>query len=86
MLLMIPAHMLFMHLNPSLGHDAQTIIERMRHPFIKLVDLSLVLSVLYHGGYSLFSIGQDYLKSEKLRLCLGGLIVRATTTIWAASL
>jgi succinate dehydrogenase hydrophobic membrane anchor protein len=71
LLLMVPAHMLFMHLNASIGRDTQTIIERMHHPFIKFVDLTLVIGGLFHGSYGLISIQQDYLKSNRLRICFG---------------
>ncbi len=72
LLLMVPAHMLFMHLNPAVGHEAQIIIARMGNLFIKLVDVALVIGVLYHGAYGLYAIGQDYLASSKART---GLVV-----------
>ncbi|MFW6052940.1 MAG: succinate dehydrogenase, hydrophobic membrane anchor protein [Desulfosalsimonas sp.] len=68
LLLMIPAHMLFMHLSPDMGHEAQTIIERMGHPFIKIVDFSLIVSALYHGAYGIYSISQDYITSFKVQI------------------
>ena len=61
LLLMIPAHMLFMHLNPTVAHDAQTVIARMDSYFIKTVDLGLVIGVFYHSGYGLVGICRDYL-------------------------
>jgi succinate dehydrogenase / fumarate reductase cytochrome b subunit len=74
--LMIPAHMLFMHLDPALGHDAQVVIARMDNVFIKLVDLLLVFSVLYHGAYGLLGICQDYIPSRRTRIgCVAGLTV-----------
>jgi len=65
---MIPAHMLYMHLDPATGRDAQVIISRMSNPFIKLVDLLLVCSVLYHCGYGLRGISRDYLTSKSLQV------------------
>jgi succinate dehydrogenase / fumarate reductase cytochrome b subunit len=73
--LMVPAHMLFMHLNPAMGHDAQVIIARMGNFFIKIIDMALVTAVLYHGSYGLYSIGQDYLTSFKVRTGLLVLVV-----------
>lgn len=75
LVLMVPAHMLFMHLNPSVGRDAEMIISRMRNPLMKLVDLTLVLSVFYHGAYGLFSICQDYLAAGRIRIACGALIL-----------
>lgn len=65
---MIPAHLLFMHLNPAVGHDAGIIIARMQHLFIKLVDLALLGAVLYHGGYGLLSIIKDYLPARFMHI------------------
>lgn len=65
--LMIPAHMLFMHLDPAIGRDAQVIIARMSNSFIKLIDLLLLIAVLYHGAYGLIGICQDYLSSQRVR-------------------
>jgi succinate dehydrogenase hydrophobic anchor subunit len=65
LLAMIPAHMLFMHLSPSAGHEAAVILARMDHRFIKLVDLAIVVAALYHGGFGLISIAGDYLAAKK---------------------
>lgn len=61
---MIPAHMMFMHLAPAFGHESAVIIKRMRNGFIKFVDLSIIVAVLFHGGYGLVSIAKDYLTSR----------------------
>lgn len=74
LLLMDPGHMLFMHLNQAIGHNAQTIIFRMDNIFIKIVDLLLVISVIYHGGYGLLSISRDYLQSKSARFGFAVLI------------
>ena len=65
--IMIPAHLLFMHLQPSVGHEAAVIIERMQNLFIKIVDLVLIIGVLYHGGYGLLSIAKDYIFKKGLQ-------------------
>ena len=75
LLVMIPAHFLFMHLNPAVGKDSAVIIARIQNAFIKIVDLALVLAVVYHGGYGLFSVGKDYLVSRRLQVLMTALIV-----------
>ncbi len=82
--LMIPAHMLFMHLNPMVAHDAQTVISRMDHPFFKFVDLGLMFCVFYHGGYGLVGICRDYLPLSS-RLISGGstLLIAAVMALFA---
>ena len=72
---MIPAHMLFMHLDPTIGRDVDIIITRMDNAFIKLVDLALVVSLLYHAGYGLLGICRDYIESRAiLRGCTIGIV------------
>jgi succinate dehydrogenase hydrophobic anchor subunit len=61
---MIPAHLLFMHLHPAAGHEAGVVIARMQDLFIKLIDITLVTAVLYHAGYGLISIGNDFISSQ----------------------
>ena len=70
LLIMIPAHMLFMHLNIGTGHEASVVIARMQNVFIKIVDIGIVISALFHGGYGLLSIAKDYISSRFLQnLC-----------------
>jgi succinate dehydrogenase hydrophobic anchor subunit len=64
---MIPAHFIFMHLNPQVSGDAGQVTIRMQSIWIKLVDTVLVASALYHGGYGLLSILNDYTASKKVR-------------------
>lgn len=82
LLLMIPGHMIFMHLDPAIGRDIQVITERMGSVFIKAVDFLLVCSVLYHGAYGVISICRDYLSPGRLLLaCRVG--VTAVTIVFA---
>ena len=74
LLVMIPAHFLFMHLNPAVGKDSAMIIARIQNFFIKIADLAMVLAVVYHGGYGLFSVGKDYIVSQRLQILMTVLI------------
>ena len=71
---MIPAHLLFVHLQPAIGHEAGIVIARMQNGFIKFIDLTLVIGVLYHAGYGLTAIIRDYLRSRLLQTSLAYLI------------
>jgi len=67
LLIMIPVHLVFMHANPAAGHDSAVILARIRSDMlIRLADVLIVVSALYHGAYGLISIAKDYLKSEVL--------------------
>lgn len=78
LLVAVPAHMLFMHINPGMGHDAQIIIARMGNLFIKLVDIALVICVLYHGAYGIYAIGRDYFASLRAKIGMGVLLICVT--------
>jgi succinate dehydrogenase hydrophobic anchor subunit len=65
--IMVPAHMLFMHLNLGFGHEASVVVARMQNVFIKILDLGLLISVLFHGGYGLLSIAKDYIPSKLIQ-------------------
>jgi len=67
LLVAVPAHLMFSHLNPGVAHEAQAVILRMQSVFIKVVDIMLAVSALYHAGYGLFSIGADYIRTRSLR-------------------
>jgi len=67
LVIMIPLHLVFMHANPAAGHDSAVILSRLRSDMlIRMADILIVVSALYHGAYGLISIGKDYLHSEKL--------------------
>ncbi|MCF8038217.1 MAG: succinate dehydrogenase, hydrophobic membrane anchor protein [Desulfohalobiaceae bacterium] len=72
LLIVLPGHMLFMHLNYALGHQAGIIISRMGLPFMQCLYLLTVVSVLYHAVYGLISVIQDYVEKRLLRF---GLII-----------
>lgn len=67
LLVMLPAHFLFMHLSPQVAKDAGQVMLRMQNLWIKLVDMALLASALFHGGYGLISILNDYTVSKELR-------------------
>lgn len=75
LLIMIPAHLLFMHLQPSVSHEANVVINRLQNIFIKLVDITLVIAVLFHAGYGLISISKDYIASRILQIGLSLLTI-----------
>ena len=66
LLIMVPAHLMFMHLQPGISQEAAMVIARIQNAFIKWVDLGMLFAILYHGGYGLISITGDYIKSKAL--------------------
>lgn len=86
LLVMIPAHFLFMHLGPQVAKDAGLVVMRLQNPWIKLVDAALVVSAVYHGGYGLNSVMNDYVGSKELRWIGTGAIVFVMTIAAVAGL
>jgi succinate dehydrogenase hydrophobic anchor subunit len=70
LLVMIPSHLVFMHLDPAMGKEAETVIARLQNPLIKVVDISLIVGTMYHAGYGLIGILRDFLSRRILRLGL----------------
>lgn len=79
LLMLVPAHIVFMHLNLSTAHQAPALILRMQEIFIRVVDAALLLAILYHGGFGLISVMGDYVPSRALRI--GGALL--TTIVMA---
>jgi len=73
LLMLVPAHVVFMHVNAPVGHQASAVIMRVQEIFLKVVDVALLLGLLYHGGYGLVSVLGDYLSSRGL--WIGGALV-----------
>jgi len=67
LLVMLPAHMVFMHINYSVGHETATVLARMQHYSIKMLDMFLVIVVLYHATFGIYSIIEDYLENNVAR-------------------
>ncbi|MBW1862226.1 MAG: hypothetical protein JRJ02_07610 [Deltaproteobacteria bacterium] len=67
LIVMVPAYLLFVQLNPLAGKDASVTIMGMKNFFIKAVYLGLLVGALYHGGYGLWSIVSDYFSSRTIR-------------------
>jgi succinate dehydrogenase / fumarate reductase membrane anchor subunit len=72
---LVPAHMLFMHLNHSVGRDVQVITERLNQPSIAVIDGILLILILYHGGYGLVGILKDYLTNSRILRTVSGIAI-----------
>ncbi len=81
LLIMIPAHMLFMHLDPTIGRDVDIITQRMNTVFMKFIDTGLLVSALYHGGYGLTTICSDYIFNHKTRFILSTAVFLGTVVL-----
>ncbi len=77
MIIMIPCHLMFMHLNPQVGKDINIILARMQNPFIKLVNIILIFTTAYHASYGLISVLRDYISSHVLMALIISIVVLA---------
>ena len=84
LLVMVPAHLIFMHLSPSVGKEAGIVIERMQNGFIKFVDIVLIIAALYHAGYGVISVLRDYVSFRVFRAGLAVLVILIMVIVaWA---
>lgn len=67
---LVSGHMFFMHLNYKMGHDADTILQRISAPGIKALDLAFVCLVFFHAGFGLYTILSDYVEDNRRRTWL----------------
>ena len=75
LLIMVPAHLFFMHMNKLISKDADIILTRLQNPFIKIVNIALAAAVLYHGAYGLISIINDYVANPLVRRLVANALI-----------
>ena len=78
LLVMVPAYFLFIPLNPSPEIDANFLVTGIQGLFLMAVYILLLLSVLFHAGYGVWSVMSDYLPSRNLRKGLAAIITFIT--------
>ena len=64
---MLSAHMVFMHMNYTAGHDIDVITIRMQNYFIKAIDIILLVLIIFHGTYGVCTIFSDYVAKNYIR-------------------
>lgn len=74
LLVMIPAYILSLHLNPAASQETGIPIPGMQRVFIQVVYLLILVGSLYHAGYGIWSLVSDYLSSRTLRTGLAFLV------------
>lgn len=67
LLIAVPAHLFFMHMNPQVARDGVTVLSRLQSPLIRFLDLTLAAAAIYHGAHGLISIANDYLAGPETR-------------------
>ena len=75
LLIMIPAHLLFMHLSPEVAKSSAVVTARLRLGMIQVVDTTLVAAILYHMAHGLISVISDYLASGPARTLLAAAVI-----------
>lgn len=68
LMLMIPAHMIFMHMHPEVAHSASIVTQRLQNGYIRIIGILLVAVVLFHCGYGLTSLLDDYFSRRFSRI------------------
>lgn len=78
LLLALPGHMLFMHLNHDLAHEAANILARLQLPLVQIFYMLTVGFLLYHAVYGLYTILQDLTANRTLRTGLTAVLLLGT--------
>jgi succinate dehydrogenase hydrophobic membrane anchor protein len=74
----VPAYVLFIQLKPSTEIEANFLIRGLQNSFLTVVYIILLLSALFHAGYGLWSLMNDYFFSRNLRMGMALLITCIT--------
>jgi succinate dehydrogenase hydrophobic membrane anchor protein len=74
LLVMVPAYFLFISLQPSPEIKANFMITGVQGLFLLAVYMLLLLSVLFHAGYGVWSVMNDYIASRNLRKGLAAVV------------
>lgn len=75
LLIMIPAHLLFMHLSPEASQAVEAVRARVGQGLIKVADGALVVALIYHAAQGLASIVADYLTKGLQRYLVSALLI-----------
>lgn len=86
LLVMLPAHFLFMHLGPEVAKEAAVVNARLKSTFISLLDLAILVAALWHGAYGLVSFLRDRLAPGPWRTWLTAGVWLATLVLFGAGL
>jgi succinate dehydrogenase hydrophobic anchor subunit len=68
LLVLAPAHIVFMHLNASVAQKGPAAVLKLQETFLRTVDAALLLAILYHAGYGLLSVLGDTIPFRGLRM------------------
>ncbi len=78
LLVMVPAYFLFIPLHPSPAIKANFLVTGIQDLFLMAVYILLLLGVLFHAGYGVWSVLKDYLSSGNLGKALAALVTFIT--------
>ncbi|MCF8107859.1 MAG: hypothetical protein K9J81_02595 [Desulfohalobiaceae bacterium] len=78
LLFALPGHMLFMHLNHDLAHEAANILARLQLPLVQIFYLLTMGCGLYHAVYGLSTLFQDLAANRALRSGLTAVLLLGT--------
>lgn len=60
LVVLLIGHYILMHATPDSGHTYQAVLERMRNPFWKAIDLGFLTFGLWHGLNGTWNVIRDF--------------------------
>jgi succinate dehydrogenase / fumarate reductase, membrane anchor subunit len=82
LLILLIGHYVLMHATPDSGHTYQAVMERLKTPLWKVIDLSFVTLGLWHGLNGLWNIVRDYKMKPWLSITKYTLIITLGLIFW----
>jgi succinate dehydrogenase / fumarate reductase membrane anchor subunit len=75
-------HYILMHATPDSGHTYQAVLERLRQPLWKIIDLSFITFGLWHGLNGTWNVFRDYQMKPFWSITIYTLIIIIGLAFW----
>src|SRR4030065_1702360 len=82
LVIVLVGHYILMHATPDSGHTYQAVMERLRSPWWKAIDLTFVTLGLWHGRNGTWNVLRDYRMKPFWSITLYTLILLIGLIFW----
>jgi succinate dehydrogenase / fumarate reductase, membrane anchor subunit len=82
LVILLLGHYVLMHATPDNGHTYQAVLERLRQPVWKAIDLSFITFGLWHGLNGTWNVFRDFQMKPFWSITILTLIVISGLAFW----
>ena len=75
LIIFLISHFYLMHYTEPSSYSAENVLARLSSPFWKFYYFVFLIAGLYHGGYGIYGLFNEYIKSPALRKFLQGALI-----------